>query len=72
MTHPSAGSNERGKSCRCVLRQIGRFTAYKSGHALNNGVSRALLARPDAWELITFDEPDEVPQAFQVWQVQAA
>jgi UDP-3-O-[3-hydroxymyristoyl] N-acetylglucosamine deacetylase len=51
---------------------IGRFTAFKSGHALNNMVSRALLARPDAWELITFDAPADVPSAFQVWQMQAA
>src|SRR6516162_1280220 len=34
---------------------IGQYTAFKSGHALNNAVSRALLARPDAWELISFD-----------------
>ncbi len=51
---------------------IGRFTAFKSGHALNNNVSRALLARPEAWELITFDASADVPSAFQVWQMQAA
>ena len=28
---------------------IGQYTAYKSGHALNNKLCRALLARADAW-----------------------
>jgi UDP-3-O-[3-hydroxymyristoyl] N-acetylglucosamine deacetylase len=51
---------------------IGRYAAYKSGHALNNAVSRLLLARPDAFELVTFDSADEVPSAFQSWRVQQA
>jgi|SRR5579862_157135 len=51
---------------------IGRFTAFKSGHAINNAVSRALLAKPDAWELVTFDVQADVPRAFQSWQAQAA
>jgi UDP-3-O-[3-hydroxymyristoyl] N-acetylglucosamine deacetylase len=51
---------------------IGKYTAYKSGHGLNNALSRALLSRPDAWELITFDAPADVPSAFQSWQVQRA
>jgi UDP-3-O-[3-hydroxymyristoyl] N-acetylglucosamine deacetylase len=49
---------------------IGKYTAYKSGHALNNAVSRALLARPDAWELISFEADADVPSAFQGWQLQ--
>ena len=49
---------------------IGTFAAFKSGHALNNAVSRALLARSDAWELVTFDAPAEVPRAFLSWQLQ--
>ena len=36
---------------------IGAYTAYKSGHALNNKLLRALLADPQAWETVTFDEP---------------
>src|SRR2546423_6467646 len=51
---------------------IGKYTAYKSGHGLNNELSRALLSRPDAWELITFDASADVPSAFQSWQVQGA
>src|SRR5207302_10455114 len=49
---------------------IGKYTAYKSGHGLNTALSRALLSRPDAWELVTFDVPADVPSAFQSWQVQ--
>jgi UDP-3-O-[3-hydroxymyristoyl] N-acetylglucosamine deacetylase len=35
---------------------VGAFTGYKSGHGLNNKLLRALLADPDAWEMISFDE----------------
>ena len=50
---------------------IGTFAAFKSGHALNNAVSRELLARPDAWELVSFEARDELPRAFQGWQLQS-
>lgn len=43
---------------------IGEFSAYKSGHALNNRLLRALVAQPDAWELVTFDDPADAPIAF--------
>jgi UDP-3-O-[3-hydroxymyristoyl] N-acetylglucosamine deacetylase len=51
---------------------IGQYTAFKSGHGLNNAVARALLARPDAFELVTFDEAGDVPSAFQDWQLSPA
>ncbi len=51
---------------------IGKYTAFKSGHALNNAVSRALLERTDAWELVTFSATADVPSAFQDWQLQPA
>jgi UDP-3-O-[3-hydroxymyristoyl] N-acetylglucosamine deacetylase len=51
---------------------IGKYTAFKSGHALNNALSRALLARTDAWELVSFAAPADVPSAFQGWQLQPA
>jgi UDP-3-O-[3-hydroxymyristoyl] N-acetylglucosamine deacetylase len=35
---------------------IGEFRAYKSGHGLNNQVLRALIARPDCWEVVTLDD----------------
>jgi UDP-3-O-[3-hydroxymyristoyl] N-acetylglucosamine deacetylase len=41
---------------------IGEFRAYKSGHGLNNAALRSLIARPDAWELVTFEgEAEESP-----------
>jgi len=51
---------------------IGQYTAFKSGHGLNNAVARALLARTGAFELVTFAEPAEVPSAFQGWQLSPA
>ena len=51
---------------------IGQYTAYKSGHALNNALARALLARPDAARLVTFDAADEVPSAFYDWRAATA
>jgi len=50
---------------------IGTYSAFKSGHALNNAVARALLARPDAWELVSFDAQGDLPRAFQGWQLQS-
>lgn len=35
---------------------LGEFRAYKTGHALNNNLLRALLANQQAWELVTFGE----------------
>jgi UDP-3-O-[3-hydroxymyristoyl] N-acetylglucosamine deacetylase len=48
---------------------IGQYTAFKSGHGLNNALARALLARPEAYELATFAKTDAVPSAFQDWQL---
>jgi UDP-3-O-[3-hydroxymyristoyl] N-acetylglucosamine deacetylase len=50
---------------------IGAFSAHKSGHALNNKLSRALLARTDAWEFVTFERQEEAP-AFINLQAQYA
>ncbi|WP_066097966.1 UDP-3-O-acyl-N-acetylglucosamine deacetylase [Xanthomonas massiliensis] len=36
---------------------LGAYTAFKSGHDLNNKLVRALLAEADAWEWVSF-EPD--------------
>ena len=41
---------------------LGEFRAHKSGHGLNNAAVRALLAQPDAWELVTLEDPPP-PQA---------
>ena len=41
------------------------FTAYKSGHALNNQLLRTLMADAEAWEYATFDKAEEAPSGFQ-------
>ncbi len=46
---------------------IGQYTAYKSGHALNNTLARTLLSRPDAYETTTFAADRDVPRAFHNW-----
>ena len=43
---------------------IGAFEGYKSGHALNNKLVRALLASADAWEEVTFPQGVPVPVAY--------
>jgi UDP-3-O-[3-hydroxymyristoyl] N-acetylglucosamine deacetylase len=43
---------------------IGEFRAYKSGHALNNAVLRALIAQPDAWEVVTFEDERTAPISY--------
>ena len=50
---------------------IGAFSGYKSGHALNNALLRALLADEQAWEFVTFGRAEEAP-AFLRLQLQAA
>jgi UDP-3-O-[3-hydroxymyristoyl] N-acetylglucosamine deacetylase len=35
---------------------LAQFDGYKSGHALNNKLARALLRCEDAWELVTLDD----------------
>ncbi|MDO8892520.1 MAG: UDP-3-O-acyl-N-acetylglucosamine deacetylase [Sulfurimicrobium sp.] len=42
---------------------IGAFTAYKSGHALNNRLLRTLLADAEAWEYASFDQAEQAPSA---------
>jgi UDP-3-O-[3-hydroxymyristoyl] N-acetylglucosamine deacetylase len=43
---------------------IGAFSGYKSGHALNNKLLKALLADADAWEEVTFEEGSSVPISY--------
>ena len=51
---------------------LAAFTAHKSGHALNNLLARELLARPDAWELVTFEDASRAPQSIVRWLAQPA
>ncbi|MGH8400571.1 MAG: UDP-3-O-acyl-N-acetylglucosamine deacetylase, partial [Gammaproteobacteria bacterium] len=43
---------------------IGAFSAYKSGHGLNNMLLRTLLANQPAWEEVTFDDPAAAPISY--------
>ena len=42
---------------------LGAFTAYKSGHGLNNKLLRALVEDTQAWEWATFSEERAAPDA---------
>ncbi|MEW5904629.1 MAG: UDP-3-O-acyl-N-acetylglucosamine deacetylase [Pseudomonadota bacterium] len=50
---------------------IGAFSGYKSGHALNNALCRALLADETAWEFTTFAKAEEAPDFLRL-QLQPA
>ena len=43
---------------------IGAFHGYKSGHELNNRLLRKVLADEDAWELLSYEAPEEAPIVF--------
>ena len=45
---------------------IGRFSGFKSGHALNNQLLRAMLADESAWEEVTFEEDAAAPAGYLV------
>ena len=46
---------------------LASFTAHKSGHALNNALARELIARPEAWEYVSFADQAQAPQAVARW-----
>ena len=46
---------------------LARFSAHKSGHALNNRLARALMNQPDAWEFVSFDGQGAVPPGLFHW-----
>ncbi|QIM63762.1 UDP-3-O-[3-hydroxymyristoyl] N-acetylglucosamine deacetylase [Pasteurellaceae bacterium Orientalotternb1] len=50
----------------CGYNILGDFSAYKSGHGLNNKLLRAVLANENAWEFVTFDDKATAPQGYQV------
>lgn len=43
---------------------IGEYRGHKSGHALNNRLLRALLAQPDAWELVVYEDEAMAPVSY--------
>ena len=47
---------------------LGAYTGFKSGHALNNKLVRAMLEQPEKWEIVTFEEAsaqDHAPVVFE-------
>ncbi len=44
---------------------LASYTAHKSGHGLNNQLLRALLAQPEAYEIVTFDRFESAPPSYQ-------
>lgn len=45
---------------------IGAYEGYKSGHALNNKLVRALLAEQSAWEEVTFADEAHAPVTYGI------
>ena len=40
---------------------LAAYSAFRSGHAMNNKLLRALLNQPDAYEVVTFDDERQAP-----------
>ena len=45
---------------------LAAYSAFRSGHAMNNRLLRELLAHPEAYEVITFDDEKKAPSGFAV------
>jgi UDP-3-O-[3-hydroxymyristoyl] N-acetylglucosamine deacetylase len=43
---------------------LAAYSAFRSGHALNNRLLRELLSRPDAYEVVTFEDEKRAPSGF--------
>lgn len=43
---------------------LAKYSAFRSGHALNNLLLRELLSQPDAYEVVTFSDEKKAPQGF--------
>jgi UDP-3-O-[3-hydroxymyristoyl] N-acetylglucosamine deacetylase len=43
---------------------IGEYSAFKSGHDLNNKLLRALLDDEPAWEEVTYKDPERAPMSY--------
>jgi len=47
---------------------LAAYSAFRSGHAMNNQLLRALLAQPDAYEVVTFEKSSQAPKGFAALQ----
>ncbi len=43
---------------------LAAYSAFRSGHAMNNLLLRELLAQQDAWEVVTFNDERQAPRGF--------
>lgn len=43
---------------------LAAYSAYRSGHALNNRLLLELLSRPDAYEIVSFESAAKAPRGF--------
>lgn len=43
---------------------LAAYSAFRSGHAMNNQLLRALLAERDAWDVVSFEDERQAPQGF--------
>ena len=43
---------------------LAAYSAFRSGHAMNNKLLRALLADKDAYEVVTFEDEKRAPKGF--------
>ena len=43
---------------------LASYSAFRSGHALNNLLLRELLNHTDAWDVVTFDDEKKAPNGF--------
>jgi UDP-3-O-[3-hydroxymyristoyl] N-acetylglucosamine deacetylase len=47
---------------------LAAYSAFRSGHAMNNLLLRELLSQPDAYEVVTFDKANQAPKGFAALQ----
>ena len=47
---------------------LASYSAFRSGHAMNNRLLRELLSQPDAWELVSFENEAQAPKGFAALQ----
>jgi len=47
---------------------LAAYSAFRSGHAMNNLLLRELLSQPDAYEVVTFENPSQAPKGFAALQ----
>ncbi len=43
---------------------LAKYSAFRSGHALNNLLLRELLDHPEAWDLVTFADSQQAPAGY--------